>query len=71
MIRFVLSPVLSRHTFAYLDNVVRYSADFADLLKDLDDTFAILGRAEFKLNVDKCKFVVDELKLVGFVVSVT
>jgi len=69
MINFVLSPVLSRHTLAYLDDVVVYSANFDEHARDLDETLKILENAGFKMNVNKCQFAVNKLKLLGFVVT--
>jgi len=69
MINFVLSPVLGRHTMAYLDDVVIYSKNFDDHVRHLEETLHLIEQAGFKLNLNKCQFGVQELKLLGFVVS--
>ncbi|ROT76340.1 hypothetical protein C7M84_005068 [Penaeus vannamei] len=69
MINFILSPVLGRHTMAYLDDVVIYSKNFDDHLRHLEETLKLVEQAGFKLNLNKCQFAVQKLKLLGFVVS--
>lgn len=69
MINFILSPTLGKHTLAYLDDVVIHSLDFNTHMSDLAETLALLKGAGFKLNVDKCSFAMDSIKLLGFVVS--
>lgn len=51
MINFVLSPVLGRHTVAYLDDVVVYSRDFKEYLKHLDETLQLIKEVGFKMNL--------------------
>lgn len=63
MINFVLSPVLGRHTMAYLDDVVIYSRNFHEHLQHLEETLKLLEQAGFKLNLNKCQFAMNELKL--------
>ena len=69
MINFVLSPVLGRHTLAYLDDIVIYSNNFEEHLQHLEETLDILSKAGFKMNLDKCDLAVNKLKLLGFIVS--
>ncbi|XP_047470482.1 uncharacterized protein LOC125026223 [Penaeus chinensis] len=69
MINFILSPVLSRHAMAYLNDIVIYSKNFNDHMQHLGETLHLIEQAGFKLNPNKCKFGVQELKLLGFVVS--
>jgi len=65
----VLSPVLGRHTLAYLDDVVVYSPDFNSHLIQLEETLKILNDAGFKLNLAKCEFAVQEFRFLGFKVT--
>jgi len=64
----ILSPVLGRHTLAYLDVVVA-SRTFDQHLQDLQETLALLERAGMRLNVGKCEFAKRQVKLLGFVIS--
>lgn len=56
MYQCMLSPVLSLHTLAYLDDVVVYSSNFDGHVRDLNETWMILENAWFKMNVNKCQF---------------
>lgn len=69
IINFILSPALDKHTLTYLDDVVIHSPDFDTHLNDLAVTLTLLKEAGFKLNVDKCSFAMDNIKLLGFVIS--
>lgn len=61
----VLSPVLGRHTLAYLD--VIYIPNFTTHLEQLE-MLKILN-AGFKLNMAKCEFAVQEFRFLGFKVT--
>lgn len=65
----ILSPVLGRHTLAYLDDIVIYSASFDLHLQHLDETLSLLCKAGLKLNLSKCNFVKDKIRFLGFEVS--
>lgn len=69
MTNFVLPPVLGWHTMAYLDDVVIYSRNLHVHLKHLKETLKLLEQAGFKLNLNKCQFALNELMLLGFIVS--
>lgn len=62
----VLSPVLGKHTLAYLDDIVIYSRTFEEHLLHLKETLDILDCAGFKLNASKCEFVVQNFRFLGF-----
>ena len=65
----ILSPVLGRHTLAYLDDVVIFSATFEDHLKHLAETLTLLQAAEFRLNRAKCTLAAPEIKFLGFQIN--
>jgi len=65
----ILSPVLGRHTLAYLDDIVVYSKSFDEHLCHLKETLDILDCSGFKLNVNKCEFVVQNFRFLGFRVT--
>lgn len=65
----VLSSVLGRHTLAYLDDVVVASTSFEAHLNHLKETLGLLENAGMKLNLHKCEFARQEVKLLGFIVG--
>lgn len=66
---FVLSPVLGRHTLAYLDDIVVYSRGFEQHLKDLEETLQLLMVAGLKLNAEKCTIAATSISFLGFTIS--
>lgn len=66
---FVLSPVLGRHTLAYLDDIVVYSRGFERHLKDLEETLQLLMAAGLKLNAEKCTIAATSINFLGFTIS--
>ena len=69
MVNFILSPVLGKHTMAYLDDIVVHSSCFDQHVNDVNETLKLLTDAGFKLNPSKCNVAVSQLKLLGFIVS--
>jgi len=65
----VLSSVLGRHTLAYLDDVVVASTSFDAHLNHLQETLGLLENAGMKLNLFKCEFAQQEVKLLGFIIG--
>jgi len=65
----ILSPVLGRHTLAYLDDIVIYSSSFDLHLKHLGETLGLLSKAGLKLNLSKCNFAKNKIRFLGFEVS--
>src|SRR5436853_5024574 len=53
---------------AYIDDVIKSWVKKA-LISDLSETFTNLRRFRWKLNLEKCVFVVPLGKLLGFIVS--
>jgi len=69
MINLILTPVLGRHSLAYLDDFVIHSASFDEHLQHVDVTLNLLSDAGFKLNPSKCEFAKSSFKFLGFKVS--
>lgn len=65
----ILNPVLGKHALAYLDDIIIFSSSFEDHLLHLDETLTLLNRAGLKLNLQKCNFLVKEIKFLGFLIS--
>jgi len=62
----VLGPDLESHLFVYLDIIV-ISETFSEHLELLTETFRRLRDAHLRLNPDKCKFCVDQLRYLGHI----
>lgn len=65
----VLGPDLEPYVFVYLDNIIIISRTFRKHLKLLAETFRRLRSARLRLNPEKCRFCVDQLKYLGHVVD--
>lgn len=64
-----LRPVLGKCAMQYLDDIVIYSKDFESHLRDIEAVFKIIRKIGVRLNPEKCTFMMDELKFLGFLVS--
>ena len=60
---------LGRNVEAYIDDIVVKTRYKDSLIQDLHETFENLLQVNFKLNPDKCLFVVPSRKLLRFLVS--
>lgn len=65
----VLGPDLEPHVFVYLDDIIVISETFNKHLELLTETFRRLREARLRLNPDKCKFCVDQLRYLGHIVD--
>ena len=65
----VLGPELEPNVFVYLDDIIVISHTFSEHLTMLAEVFHRLRRAKLRINPDKCKFCVDELRYLGHIVS--
>jgi hypothetical protein len=60
---------LNKNVEAYVDDVVIKTRNSDTLIADLEETFASLREYRWKLNRNKCVFVVPSGKLLGFIIS--
>jgi hypothetical protein len=60
---------LNKNVEAYVDDVVDKTRNSDTLIADLEETFASLRGYQWKLNPNKCVFVVPSGKLLGFIIS--
>jgi hypothetical protein len=60
---------LNKNVEAYVDDVVVKTRNSSTLIDDLEETFASLREYRWKLNPNKCVFVVPSGKLLGFIIS--
>jgi hypothetical protein len=58
---------MQRSIFAYVDDIVVVSRKKATQIQDLDETFAVMRKAQVKLNSEKCVFGVG--RVLGCLVS--
>ncbi|KAL6421457.1 hypothetical protein ACFW04_012928 [Cataglyphis niger] len=65
----IISPALEPNVFVYLDDIIIISKTFDDHLRLLTEVFRRLRDARLRLNPEKCKFCVDQLKYLGHVVD--
>jgi hypothetical protein len=62
----ILSPVIGRCAFVYIDDIVIFSRSITDHLSDLREVFALLRRANLKLKSSKCEFGKPHVELLGY-----
>ena len=65
----ILGTSRSRYCLAYIDDVIIFSNTFADHLSHLDDVLHSLSTANFRLSVDKCTIVTNEIDYLGHHIS--
>ena len=65
----ILTPVLGKHTLAYLDDIIVFSSTFDEHMINLKETLNLLSGAGLKLNLEKCNFCVRKIKYLGFIIS--
>ncbi|KAL6418355.1 hypothetical protein ACFW04_012190 [Cataglyphis niger] len=65
----IISPALEPNVFVYLDDIIIISKTFDEHLRLLTEVFRRLRDARLRLNPEKCKFCVDQLKYLGHVVD--
>jgi hypothetical protein len=64
-----LESQIGKSVKAYVDDIVVKTTDKDNLITNLAQTFAILRRYRWKLNLEKCVFSVTSGKLLGFMVN--
>jgi hypothetical protein len=65
----VLQKQISKNLLTYVDDIVVKSKKRGDHIKDLQETFTNLRKANLKLNPEKCTFGVQKGKILGCIVS--
>src|SRR5882672_2140496 len=54
---------------AYIDDIIIYSTSLNDHFEHIKQVITILNHNNLKLNIEKCHFGFEKLRLLGFVVS--
>ncbi|KMQ85388.1 reverse ribonuclease integrase, partial [Lasius niger] len=65
----ILGPALEPHVFVYLDDIIILSRTFDEHLELLAEVFRRLRDARLRLNPEKCRFCVGQLKYLGHVID--
>ncbi|KAL6417431.1 hypothetical protein ACFW04_012743 [Cataglyphis niger] len=65
----VIGPALEPNVFVYLDDIIVISRTFERHLELLTEVFRRLRAARLRLNPEKCRFCVDQLRYLGHVVD--
>lgn len=65
----ILGPALEPHVFVYLDDIIVVSPTLKSHLQHLGEVFRRLRESKLRINPDKCRFGVNELKYLGHVVT--
>ena len=65
----VLQDILGVFCFCYIDDIIIHSKTYEDHLKNLDTVFTKLVQANLTLKLEKCKFMVTEVKYLGHKIS--
>lgn len=65
----VLGPEMEPHVFVYLDDIIILNRTFDEHLRTLSEVFQRLRDANLRLNAEKCRFCVDQLKYLGHIVD--
>ena len=65
----VLAGLKGNMCLVYLDDVIVYSRNKTDHLKDLMTVFTALQEANLKLSLEKCKFMESKIHYLGHIIS--
>ena len=69
MISKVLHGIEGKYAMTYLDNNLIYSDSFENHLKNIEDIFKRLEKADLCSNKNKCHFGKEEIEYLGHIVS--
>ena len=66
---FVFRDLLGQFVMVYIDDIVIYSKNLSEHIKHLELVFKRLDHFGLQIKPEKCKFALDEIKLLGFVLN--
>ena len=58
-----------KNLVVYMDDIIIFSENFEEHVKDLDEVLTRLGNANITLNINKCEFFKEKIHYLGHVVS--
>ena len=67
----ILSSVLGRCAMVYIDDVIIYSRNMSDHVRDLETVFQLMAERNVTLNRTKCTFARGTVELLGFEINET
>ena len=65
----LFAPMLGKHVYAYMDDVIIFSEDIPSHFKHLESVLLKLREAALKVKITKCEFLRKSLKFLGHVVD--
>ena len=65
----VLSGLTWKNCLVYLDDIIVYSPNFSQHLKDIQELFDAMKTASLKFKLEKCKFASNRINYLGHIVS--
>lgn len=65
----ILRGINFKFCLVYVDDILVFSKSFKDHISHLEQVFSRLRDANLKLNPEKCDFVKDKIKYLGFILS--
>lgn len=65
----LLNKILYNSCISYVDDVITFAKDFEKDLQNLEIILTIMDKANLKLNTNKCKFLYNEVDVLGYNVS--
>src|SRR5205085_1516295 len=65
----VLDDLIYTKVLVYIDDIIIYSKTFEQHLQDIEEVFGKLKKAMLKLKLEKCDFIKNEVKFLGYVVG--
>lgn len=65
----ILKGINFKFCLVYVDDILVFSHSFEDHISHLEQVFSRLRDAYLKLNPEKCDFVKDKIKYLGFIIS--
>lgn len=65
----ILRPHIGVRCYVYIDDIIIFSPNEYQHLKDIAEVFSTLHHANMKVQLDKCEFFKDEVEFLGFLVT--
>lgn len=65
----IFFPLIGKCLFVYLDDLVIFSPNLEQHLSDLEKVFIIIKENGLKINIEKCKFLRDEVEVLGHILT--
>src|ERR1043165_5274482 len=65
----VLRPVIGKCAVVYLDDIIIFSRDAKQYLKDVIEVLELIRKVNLQIKLRKCKFFQKEIKFLGHKIS--